>query len=258
MTKRALTAKQLSKPSLQMPKRVGDRNRMTGFTLLEVVITLTLLGFICLILFGAFRLGLSAWERGDSVQDELQKLRILSHAITQQIKSAVPYKIKSQKGEGDYLAFEGDSRSLRFVSALPLKGEQPEGFVYVRYEFREEGQEGGRLVLYEQKVLNKDFFEEEPKEETGISLLEGVSNIRFEYYREEDRLNERKEEWLEAWKAKDEKRLPRALKITIFLKNEKGREEPPVTVLASLPAFRFEEVRPMPPRRIPGRSVIKP
>jgi len=236
---------------------INNRMRKRGFTLIEVVITLTILGFICLIVFGAFRLGLSAWERGESVKDEYQKARIVSQLITQQVKSAVPYKIKPQKAEGDYLAFEGDARSLRFVSSLPVRGKQPEGFVYAKYEFKEEGSEGGRLILYEEKALNKDFFAEEPKEELAVSLLEGVSSVRFEYFREEDPLNNQQEEWVEEWKAKDEKRLPKALKMTIIRKNQKGKEEPPITVFASLPAFRFEEVRTMPARRVPGRSVIR-
>ena len=37
-----------------------DIYKTTGFTLLEVIIALTILGFILLIIFGAFRLGLSA------------------------------------------------------------------------------------------------------------------------------------------------------------------------------------------------------
>jgi prepilin-type N-terminal cleavage/methylation domain-containing protein len=228
----------------------------TGFTLIEVVITLTILGFICLIIFGAFRLGLSAWDRGESVKDEYQEARIVSQLITQQVKSAVPFKIKSQQAEGDYLAFKGDSRSLRFVSSLPVRGKQPEGLVYAKYEFKDGGSEGGHLILYEEKALNKDFFAEEPKEEHAVSLLEGVSSVRFEYFREEDPLNNQQEEWIEEWDAKDEKMLPKAFKMTIIRKNQQGKEELPITVLASMPANRFEEVRTTPGRRIPGRSTI--
>jgi hypothetical protein len=143
------------------------------------------------------------------------------------------------------------------VSALPIKGKQPGGFVYAIYEFKEEGSEGGRLILYEEKALNKDFFAEEPKEERAVSLLEGVSSVRFEYFREEDPLNNQQEEWVEKWNAKDEKRLPKALKMTIIRKNQQGKEEPPITVFASLPAFRFEEVRTGPGRRVPGMSVTR-
>ena len=92
-----------------------------GFTLVEVVITLTVLGFILLIIYGAFRLGFSAVEKGESIKEEYQKMRIISQLITQQIKSVVPYKIKTQKAEGDYLAFEGKAHSLKFVSALSMK-----------------------------------------------------------------------------------------------------------------------------------------
>ena len=190
----------------------SDEHSATGFTLIEVVVTFTLLGFILLIIFGAFRLGLSAWERGESTKEEYQKVRIISQLISQQIKSIVPYKIRTQKAEGDYLAFDGKAHSLKFVSALPIKAKQPEGFVYAIYEFKEGGREGGRLVLYEQRALNKDFFEEEPKEELAVSLLEGISNVRFEYYREEDLLKNQKEEWVEEWNAKEEKELPKNLK----------------------------------------------
>jgi general secretion pathway protein J len=221
----------------------------TGFTLIEVVVTLTILGFILLIIFGAFRLGLSAWERGESTKEEYQKVRIISQLISQQIKSIVAYKIKTQQAEGDYLAFEGKAHSLKFVSALPIKAKQPEGFVYAIYEFKEGGSEGGRLVLYEQRALNKDFFAEEPKEELAVSLLEGVSNVRFEYYREEDPLKNQKEEWVEEWNAKEERELPKTLRMTITQKNQKDKEELPITILASLPAYRFEEVRIGPVRR---------
>lgn len=224
---------------------VFDVTATTGFTLVEVMVTLTVLGFILLMIFGAFRLGLSAWERGESTKEEFQKARIISQLISQQIKSMVPYKIKTQKAEGDYLAFEGKGRSLRFVSALPIKAKQPEGFVYVVYEFKEgRGEEEGRLILYEQRALNRDFFKDELKEDSGISLLEEVSDVHFEYYQEGDPDKNKKEGWVEEWNAKEAKEFPKALKMTILQKNGKGqRETLPITLMASLPAYRFEEVR---------------
>jgi general secretion pathway protein J len=225
-----------------------------GFTLIEVVVTLTLLGLMLLIIFQAFRLGLSAWEKGESAKEEYQKVRIISQLISQQIKSVVPYKIRTQKAEGDYLAFDGKAHSLRFVSALPIRAKRPEGFVYAKYEFKEGGREGGRLVFYEQRALNKDFFEEQPKEELAVSLLEGISNVRFEYYRAEDLSKNQKEEWVEEWNAKDEKELPKNLRITITQKDQKGKEELPITILASVQANRFEDVRTSPMRRVIPRT----
>ena len=215
-----------------------------GFTLIEVVITLTVLGFILLMISGTFRLGISAWERGESTRDEYQKVRIISQLISQQIKSAVPYKIKTQQAEGNYLAFEGKAQKVKFVSTLPIKGRHSGGWVYSIYEFKEGGREGGQLVLYEQRVLNKNFFEEDPEEELAVSLLEGVSSVRFEYYREEDSEKNQTGGWVEEWNAKEEKGLPRMFRMTILQKKgEKGAKELPITVAAFLPAYQFEEVR---------------
>ena len=231
-----------------------------GFTLMEVMVTLTILGFILLMIFGVFRLGFSAWEKGETNKEVYQKVRITSQLISRQIKSIVPYKIKTQKAEGDYLAFEGKARSLKFVSALPLRSRQPEGFVFAVYEFKKEGAEEGRLVLYERKVLNKDFMEETPREESGAALLEGVVEAHFEYYREEDKDKNREAGWVEEWNAREEKELPRALRITISQKKGKGeKDENSFTILASLPAYRYEEVRTTPlrrmiPQRPPGTS----
>jgi general secretion pathway protein J len=221
----------------------------TGFTLLEVIVTLTILGLILLVISGAFRLGLSAWERGESTREEYQKVRAISQLVCQQIKSSIPYKIKTQKAEGDYLAFEGKPHSVKFVSALPIKAREPKGFVYAIYEFQEGGEEGGRLVYYEQRVLNKNFFEEKPDEELGVSLCEGISDVRFEYFREADLEETKTEGWFDTWDTKEEKELPKALRMKITWKNMKsGKEEVPLTLLASISANRFEVVRTSPTR----------
>jgi general secretion pathway protein J len=231
-----------------MLKRVWHDVGSSGFTLLEMVVTLTILGFILLIIFGAFRLGISAWEKGESSREEYQKVRAVSQLVSRQLKSMVPYKIKTEKAEGDYLAFEGSARSLKFVSALSMKAKQPEGFVYTIYEFKDGGNEGGRLVVYEQRVLiRKNFFEEQPNEESGVPLIEGISDIRFEYYQEEDSLKNRKEGWVEEWNAKEEKELPRAVRMTVTYKSgQSEKEETPMTLLASVSANRFEDVKPPP------------
>ena len=224
----------------------GDNSSANvGFTLVEVMVALTLIGFIVLIIFGTFRLGLSAWEKGDSTKEEYQKVRIISQLISEQIKSNIPFKIKTKKAEGDYLAFEGKAHSLRFVSALSLKTRQPEGLVYVVYQFKEgKGGEGGQLVVYEQRALNRDFFEDELKDESEISLLEGITDVRFEYYQEEDTDKNRKEGWVEEWNAKETKEFPKALRMTILEKNGKGTEsKSSIALVATLPAYQFEEVR---------------
>ena len=248
MSKRAkITSFWSSGPSRgKRVKKVLHALDTRGFTLLEMVITMTILGLILLIIFGAFRLGITAWEKGESSREEYQKTRAVSQLISRQLKSIVPYKVKTEKAEGDYLAFEGNARSLKFVSALSMRTKQPEGFVYGIYEFKEGGGKGGRLMAYERRVLvRKNFFEEEPKEGSGIPLIEGISDVRFEYFQEEDSLKNRKEEWVEEWNAKEEKDLPRAVRMTVTYNNKLSeKQEISLSLLASIAANQFEDVKP--------------
>ena len=216
-----------------------------GFTLVEVMVSMTILGFIILMIYGVFRLGGAAWEKGDVIREKYQKARSASQMISRQVKSAVPYKIKPQKAEGDYLAFEGTPNSLKFVSALPLKTVQNEGLVYVFYEFQTGGIEGGRLIHYEQRALNRNFMEERPKEELAVSLFEEMAEVKFAYYREENPEKNQMAGWVETWSAKEEKELPKAVQITMVSnKAREGRGEIPFSIFAPLPSNRFEEFRP--------------
>jgi general secretion pathway protein J len=241
-------------------KRMGtagvDLSVSTGFTLIEVIVTLTILGFIVLMVSGTFRLGFSAWEKGDSIKEDYQKIRMMSQLVSRQMKSLVPYKIKTEKAEGNYLAFDGKAHSLRFVSALAIKAKRPEGFVYVVYQFKDEGDKEGRLILYEQRALNRDFFEDDLKEDSAVTLFEGISQVRFEYYREADEEKSRTEEWVEEWNAKEEKELPKAVRMTVTYWNGKGKEEAsPITVLATVSAYQFEEMKAGLVRRLPQTGL---
>lgn len=242
-----------------MLKQVRPNEGTSGFTLLEMVITLTILGFILLIIFGAFRLGISAWEKGESSREEYQKVRAVLQVVSRQLKSMVPYKVKTEMAEGDYLAFEGRPRSLKFVSTLSMRANQPEGFVYAIYEFRDGGNRSGSLIVYEQRVLiRKNFFEEGPREESGVPLIEGISDIQFEYYREEDPLKNRQEGWVEAWSAKEEKELPRAVRMTVTYKNGTNeQEETSLTLLASVSANRFEDLKALTMKPV-GMGLVAP
>lgn len=221
-----------------------DLSVSSGFTLIEVIVTLTILGFILLMISGTFRLGLSSWERGDAIKEDYQRIRMISQLVSRQMKSLVPYKIRTEKAEGNYLAFDGKAHSLRFVSALAIKAKRPEGFVYVVYQFKNEGGKKGQLVLYEQRALNRDFFEDGLKEDSAVTLLGRISQVRFEYFRDADKEKGRTEEWVEEWNAKEEKKLPKAIRMTVAYWNERDKEEAsPITVLAPVLAYQFEELK---------------
>jgi len=128
---------------------VKKRKRASGFTLLELIVTFTILSLVVVMVFGALRLGSASWEKGEDRAEKYQKKRIIFDLLSQQMKSSFPYRINSQKAEADYLAFLGEGNSLRFVSAFSLRARKQEGLVFVIYKVEEERSSGKVLKVYE-------------------------------------------------------------------------------------------------------------
>jgi general secretion pathway protein J len=154
----------------------------TGFTLLELILALTILSMVALIIGSGFRLGIKAWEKGESEARETQRLRALSGLISQNVKSAYPYNMKIEQEK--VVVFEGDANSLLFVTSFvePRGG----GFKWVRYSYSE-----GSLVFTEGKLPDKNFLDKIAENEEVIDS--DIGEVTFEY------LSSFEEEWQESW-----------------------------------------------------------
>ena len=229
--------------------------RASGFTLLELIVTFTILSLVVVMVLGALRLGSASWEKGEDRAEKYQKKRIIFDLLSQQMKSSFPYRIKSQKAEADYLAFLGEGNSLRFVSAFSLRARKQEGLVFVIYKVEEERSSGKVIKVYEKRVLNKNFLEETPDEEQFLTLMDGLSDLKFEYF-DEGEGEDATGEWGESWDAKEKKSLPSQVKITVTWKEKKEELEIALPILVSLPARVYDDRgRPLPP---PGMGQITP
>ena len=66
-----------------------------GFTLLEVLISITILALILAVIMGAMRLGSKAWETGNRKVEEIQRERISFDLLAEDIKSI--YRLEKSK-----------------------------------------------------------------------------------------------------------------------------------------------------------------
>ena len=171
----------------------------TGFTLLELILALTILSMVALIIGSGFRLGIKAWEKGESETRETQRLRALSGLISQNVKSAYPYNMKIEQEK--VVVFEGDANSLLFVTSFvePRDG----GFKWVRYSYSD-----GSLVFTEGKLPDKNFLDKIAENEEIIDS--DIGEITFEY------LSSFEEEWQESWDSGEGIPLAVRVKIAYF------------------------------------------
>ncbi len=109
--------------------RVSNSHR--GFTLLELLISLTILSVIVVIVFGALRIGSRAWEKGERELASRQRQRIVLDLVKRQMASMCVSEVWGR--DQQLVLLKGDNKSVEFVSQIPLVPGNRFGMVYVRY-----------------------------------------------------------------------------------------------------------------------------
>ncbi len=200
------------------------RSRQRGFTLVEVVIALTIVATLLVVMFGSLRVGLAAWQRGDERAEVLERARSLTQIVTRTLGAAHPYMTSAQRGEAPHLLFEGTPDRVAFVTTVPpFPTAAPIAFTAVTLS-RDAGPVPG-LAVRQKPLPNEEPFDR------GLqpALVDGtVSDVGFRYLRESNRV------WTDRWDAAEEKALPLAVEITLTIV-QAGRSAPQPPLIVSLP-----------------------
>jgi len=208
-----------------------------GFTLLEILIAMSILGVITAIIASSLHMGILSWERGEAATEKYQHLRILTDEISQQIKSIYPYKVPKGNNAKPQLIFLGDEHDLGFMTTLVYKGSKEErgGFQFVYYELdKDRGLIKREKIVFSGDISIKDLGD-------PIELDPQVSQLKLEYYEKgkskEDPASGR---WVNTWQGASKDRLPKAIRITLGFrpKRQSGSSSRPSDELTlTIPVF---------------------
>jgi general secretion pathway protein J len=192
----------------------------SGFTLLELMISLTIMGLVLVLVFGSLRIGARAWEKGEREAETHQRQRVVLDNIRRQIASLCLHEIREDEKEGPAnkeAFFRGDREGMEFISRVPMSPMTRTGMVYVKYVVREdEDKDTWRLLLYEKDVV---FFNK--KEDLGdleeaefFELIPGAANIEFSYLKGPGD-TDAAPEWQDEWDPDSDKGIPMAVRIAL-------------------------------------------
>ncbi len=203
---------------------------IAGFTLLELMLTMTLLGMVVVVISVALRLGLGAWEKGEKKVEGIQGPRIALDLLKRQISSALPYQVK--KGSKAFFVFNGANKRLEFVTLAAISPQQKAGILYVRYFIEAEDEGTEHISFFEKDIILIDPLAETNFEdpEKWPQLIHGQKNISFKYTGKPkpDGLID----WEETWDAKVRGKMPSAVKLSF----ESESESAPIDLIVRLPS----------------------
>jgi general secretion pathway protein J len=199
-----------------------------GFTLLELLISITLLGMILVLLFGGLRLGVRSWDAVQGQVDNLNTVRSVERFLRREMSMAFPYRWTGLKGQ--HIAFLGTRNQVSFVAQLPSRiGDG--GLYVVSLELERSGKE--KRLLWRQTPLSpemQDFSTLAQSQELVLASTElsTVEDIWLSYFGRET--EKAAPIWTQAWAS--QARLPMLIRIQV--KFADGSEWPDFVVAPML------------------------
>ncbi len=177
-----------------------EQRSASGFTLLELLIAITLLVLIVAIAMGALRLSARSLEAGDRRMEAHERLRNVLIVMDAQIQSQLPLTYELETTRSYY--FRGAAKNLRMITNYSIWGGR-QGQVLVDYVV--EAGEGSKETLY--------ASEQTPGMEgtRTTALFKAATEISFQYYHREQ--PDEAGEWSDEWN--DELAIPAGIRINV-------------------------------------------
>lgn len=182
---------------------MAGRDRQ-GFTLVELLIALAIVGALLAIAFGGLRVAVAAWTQGEERADVHQHLRGVALVLVRAVGAAYPYRASAGLAPEPVILFRGTAERLELVTqAPPFPAPIPVAFTAVVIGMERE-EEGPALVVRQRVLPNPDPFTE-----AAVALSDpGIEGLELRYLNASG-------DWQDAWDVETETSLPRAVRITL-------------------------------------------
>ena len=205
-----------------MSRRHELRAAECGFTLLELLVAITLLGLLMAALFGGLRLGTRVWETADARLEASVRLQIVQDFIWQRLAETLPLETVPPEladiGVSEPL-FLGTVEAVRFAGLLPEN--LGAGVYLMELALAESGYaEGtGDLVLRWRPFESSDQTAEEIEPQERV-LIENIKALELSYFGTID--SAQPPDWWQAGEGHPE--LPRLIRLRVrFAENDERR-----------------------------------
>lgn len=183
----------------------------SGFTLIEVLIAMTLLGVIMALLFASLKISAESWEKSEKKVSDIGDIAAVVNFFQRHLVDARPLWNDFNKQE-KLFSFQGVSQSLQFVSAFPASAARSGLQLFTLELVNIDKEQAIKVTLtpFYPPPEGEDWMKEDD------ILIHHVENFTLAYFGQEKGQNESR--WTDQWLENDT--LPSLVKIKIDLQNE--------------------------------------
>src|SRR5690349_9528676 len=198
----------------------------TGFTILELLIALTLLAGLSVLLFGGLRFGTRAWERSEAVASETDQIGIGQSFLRRALSTSYPL-LKATDAARPKIDFEGSSEGMRFLAPAPaaLSAGGMSRFTLIATRRNDQN----LLLMTSRFELTR---EEIGSSATDVTLLHGFEQVVFRYFGSDQPADP--PTWRNSWT--ERARLPELVSIQVWFPAGDRRTWPELLVAPRLTA----------------------
>lgn len=206
---------------MQQVKRIKPIDTR-GFTLVELLIAISLLGLISLVTYSAIWTAshtLQAVEGRVEANDELRTTQEFYRQALSQARGVMAVKDRHMQ-----VIFTGGPHLLTFVAPAPLQRGNAGGLYRYRLDLSGANKNTRSLRLSYWQYLAGEKFDPERKPQGEVILMDKVRSLSFSYFGKKD--TESDSEWMDEWPRTDA--LPQMVKME--LQSKQGDDTSTLTV----------------------------
>ena len=200
------------------PGRASINNR-SAFTLVELIVAISLSAMIMLITAMIFKQASSAFSQSDARSEVYQNVRAAFDILKRDISGATL--------NTNYELFKGELNTLTFLSSTPNNKDQPITLI----EYSLDGNTLKKSEITDTTILNEPISDFGAATATGI-LGFNVSTLQFKYY-DKDAVPVPK--WENTWDCPTKKYLPDAVEVKMTISDMRNRYTETSTAIISIP-----------------------
>jgi general secretion pathway protein J len=211
----------------------STRFASAGFTLIELMLAITLLAVMMGMIYAALTVGVRAWDTGDARVTEASNWRLTERFLRREFGQVFPTRWRGVPQPN--IAFEGTKTSLRYVTSLNLEATLQNGgsggLQWAEFALMDDGVLQLNRQAFDSAAQNFDALSAPTAEQLRtlsyappVRLMDNIAGLEINYFGTESDLVE--PTWREEWR--DLQRLPYLIRLRI--ETPRGRDVPELVV----------------------------